>query len=55
MSMLMLVWMHTCMHVYVREKRREGQRERDTERENSKYIFIVYHALQLMSKYVERG
>lgn len=44
------------MHVYVREERREGQRlERDRERENSIYIFIVYHALQLMSKYVEKG
>lgn len=46
----MLVLMHTCMHVYVREKRRREQRKR----ENSVYILIVHHALQLMSKDVER-
>ena len=50
MSMPMLVLMHTCMHVYVREKRRGEQRKR----ENSVYILIVHHALQLMSKDVER-
>ena len=49
MSMLMLALTHTCMHVYVREKTRGEQRKRN----NSIYIFIVHHALQLMSKDVD--
>ena len=36
--------------MYMLERKGEGSRER----ENSIYIFIVRHALQLMSKDVER-